>query len=137
MTAIIIGNKEKDIQREYQKGVNYLIANRPLSWEDVLRAEVDRMGRLDFIRYAVQLYSKTFRVELDALKKSNKAVRATRTNRFASLAGYRMDIRWGVSAPRRLVDILDLILTPRMFYNRKELHWFMRTFPDFCIPDKI
>lgn len=137
MTAIIIGNKEKDLKREYQKGVDYFIANKPLSWEDILRAEAARMGRLDFIRYAVQLYSKTFRVELDALKINNKAARSSRANKFASLNGFRLDMRWAVSAPRRLVEILDLILNPRMFYNTKELHWFMKTFPDFCIPEKV
>ena len=73
------------------------------------------------------------------LFKENRMIKNTRKNEFASTK--KKTLRWGVSLPPRLHFALDRyfrsLSDEKLFNNNKELHEFMRRFPEFTIPDKI
>ncbi len=69
----------------------------------------------------------------------NKARTSTRKNQYASVQD--KTIRWGISMPIGLFYVIDNWKTsqgkPGLFKEKGELHWFMKTFKAFRIPEKV
>jgi hypothetical protein len=76
---------------------------------------------------------------LHALIQENKRIRETRANAFAS--NKDMSFRLGISMiPRLMSDLEDYsinTLKEPLWKDSNEMNDFMRSFPQFCIPEKV
>ena len=71
--------------------------------------------------------------------KQNKMLRETRKNNLAQMDNKAL--RFGISLPTRLYHDLTQYFSSeyqeKLFNDQKELHRFMREFPQFCIPKRV
>ena len=76
---------------------------------------------------------------LRGIIKQNKELQEMQDNDYASTDA--MNMRLGVSMPPKLLEFLEKhfkeFYQEKLFTNNKELHKFMKEFPQFKIPKKI
>lgn len=91
--------------------------------------------RKQFILDCVKKYIKENSEEYKNICKSVKLERVKK-NKFAS-DGKADFMRWGTRIPEPLFNLLDKTLKNPRFLDGDELHWWMKNFPQFRIPEKI
>lgn len=78
-------------------------------------------------------------ISLWGVIQENKILKETRENQFASIKD--KSIRWGMSLPAKLVFDLEGFcateLKEPLWNTYEEMNDFMRTFPQFCIPERV
>lgn len=67
------------------------------------------------------------------LTEQNQKLKETRKNELASTDDKGM--RWALSLPQGLAYVF-MNQKPELFRDKKELHWFMKNYPQFCIANK-
>jgi len=66
---------------------------------------------------------------------SAKKIRGTRANIFGS--DKQKELRWALRIPGQLWRMFDMLIKdPLIFHEESELTWFMKTFPEFRVPEK-
>lgn len=91
--------------------------------------------RKQFIIDCVERYRKKYKKEFQLHVKAVNNIRQGRLNKYG--ADKAMEIRWGVSIPSKLFRQLDFLNEPRFLEDKEEFQWFMKTFKEFRIPEKI
>lgn len=91
--------------------------------------------RKQFIINCVKKYIKETPQEYEEICKSVKLER-TKKNKFAS-DGKQDFMRWGTRVPEGLFYVLDRALKNPRFLDGDELHWWMKNFPQFRIPETV
>lgn len=94
--------------------------------------------RQRLIRETVAAFERKFSVELEAHKKDMKKLTGTRANVYAA-DKQGGDFVLALHLPLPLYKALVLVVGdhPPLFRERKESLWFMRTFPQYSVPEKV
>ena len=92
--------------------------------------------RKQLIREAVAAYKRIYPSYYQQTSKAAKEMRNTRATEFGS--DRQLELRMCLRLPSGLFTALnELIHEPEIFHEKKELEWFMREYPEFCVPQKI
>lgn len=88
----------------------------------------------------VKLYQRQYFAEHKTIVQENLKLKNRQINDFAS--DKQKEFRVGLNIPMRLFNTLDTLFPPKSdkarFLDKKgELHWMMKTFPEYCIPRKV
>lgn len=106
--------------------------------DSVLSVSLKKYGRKRFIEDCVRVYRSDFNAEYIEHLKTIKEIREKLDNDFGSVKKSDIDLRWGISIPTRLFNLLSTYLTdPAFLSDKAELRWMMKTFPEFCVPKTI
>ncbi|HHI04318.1 MAG TPA: hypothetical protein ENL45_02115 [Candidatus Woesearchaeota archaeon] len=69
----------------------------------------------------------------------NRFIKDSRKNEFASTED--KSLRWGISLPpkffKELCDAFENIYGEKLLKDNKDLHAFMKEFPQFCVCEKV
>jgi hypothetical protein len=92
--------------------------------------------RRQIVREAVAIYKRKYPQYYKQAIQVAKEARNSRATVYGS--DKEMELRMCVRLPRGLWDALaELCSQPPFLNEKKELLWFMREFPEFCVPQKI
>ena len=104
--------------------------------------------RKQFIEDAIRVYIRNNPEEFSQFKELSEKRRTGLVSEYGELKTIvngkikadEDNFRLAVSLPSKLFNTLETILNADkvgLFEEKKELHWFMRKFPEFTIPKKI
>jgi len=103
-----------------------------------LLVQFQKHGRRKFIEDTVKVYRSDYNEEYVKHLKEVHLQRNKQANKYASTPDKEM--RPVVSIPNRLFYFIDRALIemsePRFLSEKKELEWFLKTFPEFQVPEK-
>ncbi len=101
-----------------------------------LDVELSKYGRKKFIEDCVKIYRSDFNEEYIEHLQNIKKFREQQENKYAWDKKSDVELRWGASVPTRLFSVLQSKLE-KPLGDKEELRWFIKTFPEFGIPEKV
>lgn len=91
--------------------------------------------RQKLISDIVFAYELRYKEKVKEAVESSKVMRGTRANKFGS--DKSLELRWALRLPGGLWRMFEeLIKDPLMFHEEAELKWFMKTFPQYRLPER-
>lgn len=86
------------------------------------------------IQFLIDLWDYANPEESQEFDRMMAGIIATRINSTASTKS--KDMRYALEIPASLYEVIKKRF-PLVFSDKKELHWFMKNFPRFKVPNKI